>query len=354
MRRLTALFRPRSGSDLAIPASLYAHIFRVSGRDQVLIVALTSLIAPLSMVPLEIQRRMVEDAIAGGSGRVLATLAAIWLAFIIVQGALKYGLNMIRSRVLESVTRDLRLRVLAHARGDGDREAPIGTFVAILVAEAEDVGGIASDSVSVPVLQISTILWVFGYLVAVEPVLAALAVALYLPQGVLVPLVQQRINRLIRMKTVRLRLLGSDETAILSRPDMPAETPLAHARRLVAHLFTIRMRIYRLKYLLTFFGNFLDALGPLLVLSLGGLLVMRGETSVATLVVFISGLQKVGDPWDVLINFFRTMSTGRVSYGMIRAALSGEPIIVGSRVRSRHARRWYRRLVEWRAGPKSL
>lgn len=328
-----------------LPASLYTQIWRVSGGQQIAIVLMTALIAPLAMVPLDLQRRMVDDAIGGGAVHQIAILAGIWLGVILLQGALKYILNMIRSRVLEGVTRDLRLRVLAHARADGPGEAPIGTFVAILVAEAEDVGGFASDSFAVPVLQISTILWVFGYLATVEPVIAALAVVLYLPQGILVPLVQRKINRLIRMKTIRLRLLGGDETTALSRPDVPADTTLAHARRLVAHIFSIRMRIYRLKYALTALGNLLDALGPLLVLSLGGLLVIRGETSVSTLVVFISGLQKVGDPWDVLINFFRTVSNARVSYRMIVGALSGEPVAIGARLTSQQAARARRRFA---------
>lgn len=81
------------------------------------------------------------------------------------------------------------------------------------------------------------------------------------------------------------------------------------------------MLVYLLKYLLTALGNFLDALEPMVVLVVGGYLVIRGETDVSTLVVFISGFQKIGDPWDELINCYRTISNAKVTYGLVADVL---------------------------------
>jgi hypothetical protein len=61
------------------------------------------------------------------------------------------------------------------------------------------------------------------------------------------------------------------------------------------------------------------------VLTLGGYLAIIGETQVSTLVVFISGLQKIADPWDQMITFFRTISNTGVMYDMIREKLAGTP-----------------------------
>jgi ABC-type multidrug transport system fused ATPase/permease subunit len=79
--------------------------------------------------------------------------------------------------------------------------------------------------------------------------------------------------------------------------------------------------IYRIKFFLTFFGNFLDAIGPLIVLAVGGWLVMRGGVEIGTLVVFISGFQKLADPWDQLTNFYRMLSTARAKYRLIADTL---------------------------------
>ena len=83
------------------------------------------------------------------------------------------------------------------------------------------------------------------------------------------------------------------------------------------------MLIYRRKYFLTFLGNFLDAFGPIAVLVVGGYMVIRNQTDVSTLVVFISGFQKLADPWDQLVNFYRTVSNARVTYGLIADVLGG-------------------------------
>jgi hypothetical protein len=34
--------------------------------------------------------------------------------------------------------------------------------------------------------------------------------------------------------------------------------------------------------------------------------------------VFISGLNKIADPWDQLVNFYRSISNTAVAYDMIR------------------------------------
>ena len=73
-----------------------------------------------------------------------------------------------------------------------------------------------------------------------------------------------------------------------------------------------------MKFFLTALGNFLDALGPLIVFAVGGWLVIHGEVPVSTIVVFISGVQKVSDPWDQLITFYRTASNSQAKYELIR------------------------------------
>ncbi len=57
------------------------------------------------------------------------------------------------------------------------------------------------------------------------------------------------------------------------------------------------------------------------MLLLGGVFVLQGRTDVATLVVFISGFQRLADPWDTLINFYRTFSNARISYRLVADVL---------------------------------
>jgi len=302
----------------SLPESLYRYVWRVSRTGQLRICLLTAIVTPLAMVPLELQRRIVDDALYARTLWLLLALGAGYLAVVIVQNAIKYLLNVVKGRVLEVVARDLRYRILARAGSGGMDE---GTAVSMLAAEAEEVGGFASESLSVPLLQGGTILFVAGYLTWVEPRVAVLALFLYLPQAIVVPRVQQAINRLIRRRTWTIRKLDRNVIDALRHFPLAPDELRERAGSLIEAAFDTRMKIYVRKYFLTLFGNLLDALGPIVVLVVGGYLVIRGETEISTLVVFISGLQKIADPWDQLINFYRTTSNKRTTYLMIEEAL---------------------------------
>ena len=58
--------------------------------------------------------------------------------------------------------------------------------------------------------------------------------------------------------------------------------------------------------------------------AVGGWLVIKGSVPLGSLVVFISGVQKVSDPWDQLITFYRTASNTQAKYELIRKTLHGD------------------------------
>jgi len=317
----------REVSGDALPASLYRYIWRTSRVGQIHICILTAIVAPMSMLPLELQRRIVDGALKGGSMQLLLILGAAYLAVVLIQNGAKYALNVTKGRVLEEVARDVRRRVfrLLDRRGsvvdEWGRAQPTdhGTTISVLAAESESVAGFASESFSVPLLQAGTILSVIGYLLWVQPLIAAFAVVIYLPQAITVPRVQTTINRLSQLRTRTIRRLG--RVALGESDTGTAIEGIAVAEKLISHAFDTRMAIYRRKYLLTFLGNALDAIGPIAVLMIGGWMVIRGQTEVSTLVVFISGFQKIADPWDVLITFYRTASTAHITYALVADAL---------------------------------
>lgn len=313
-----------------MPTSFYRYVWLTSRNDQIRIILVIAVVAPLAMVPLELQRRIVDHALVSHEAWLLLVLGTAYLVRILVQGGLNYVLNVTKGHVLEDVTRDLRCRILQR-QGERDEASPDasftskadeGTTVSMLAAESEDIGGFASESLAVPLLQTATILWVLGYLVWVEPLIAGLAVLVYAPQMILVPRVQGIVNRLARKRISLVRQLGREAV----HPEQTSDAELAGWQErtggLVENIFQTGMMIYRHKYFLTFLGNFLDALGPLIVLIVGGYLVIHDRTDVSTLVVFISGFQRLADPWDQLINFYRTLSTAKVSFGLVVDALS--------------------------------
>jgi ABC-type bacteriocin/lantibiotic exporter with double-glycine peptidase domain len=253
-----------------------------------------------------------------------------------VQGGLKYWLNVARGGMVERVALHLRhlifgdlVHVPASKAGKSKIEAKTnskvdrGAVVSMTSAEVEEVAGFVGDSISVPLLQAGTALGTLGYLFWVQAEIAAFAIVLFLPQMFLVPLGQRRINRWAANHARLLRKLGdvivSTEKAKLTRANASGRF-----NRLASRARRARVKIYRIKFALTALGNFIDAVGPLIVLSVGGWLVLQGKTEVGTLVVFISGFQRIAEPWDQLLTFYRTTSNARVKYKLIADAMPGD------------------------------
>src|SRR5579871_5582460 len=171
-----------------------------------------------------------------------------------------------------------------------------------------------------PLQQGGTAVAIFGYLLWVNPLIAGFAALLYLPQLFIVPPTQHGINRNSISYAKAIRRAGDVIVGLTSGKQ--SNDPLAtRYKRMVTQAFNLRIRIYRMKFFLTALGNFVDALGPLIVFAVGGWLVIRGSVPVSTIVVFISGVQRVSDPWDQLITFYRTASNSQAKYDLLRMTL---------------------------------
>ena len=318
---------PTSTPEALMPKSVYRYIWAVSGRRQIVLCALTGVVVGLSALPLELQRRIINDAFGAKNVGLLVLYCALYLAILLLQGATKYVMNVSRGRTVEIVSRRLRLQIFDHlsgnaaSRSNGDASAADrGATVSMISAEAEDMAGFVGDSFSMPLLQGGTAVVIFGYLVWLNPLIAGFAAILYLPQVFIVPPTQHGINRNSVTYAKVLRRVG-DIVVGLNRSDRKDGKSVGNFRRLVNQSFNLRIRIYRMKFFLTALGNFLDALGPLIVFAVGGWLVIHGSIELSTIVVFISGVQKVSDPWDQLITFYRTASNTQAKYELIRHTL---------------------------------
>jgi ABC-type multidrug transport system fused ATPase/permease subunit len=301
--------------------SVYRFVWAATRADQAWLCLVTLLVVPVSMVPLELQRRITNEAIGRRQLGLLALLGLAYLAAILLQGWLKYRLNVRRGRVVEAVALELRRLVHAAALAGGGGERERGALVSMVAAEAEDVAGFVAESLSVPLLQGGTVLATLAYLLWVQPLLAALATVLYLPELVIVPWRQRTINRLGRLHVRLVRALGDALVTERGRASPAARRfPLLAERALAA-----RVAAYRVKFFLTFLGNLLDAAGPLGVLVVGGWLVVQGRASMGALVVAITALQKVGDPLDQLMTYYRTAQNARVKYELLAAAVGERP-----------------------------
>ena len=94
------------------------YVMRCSGRHQIVLALLSAGVFGLSTVPLELQRRIVNDAIKAGTITVILWLAAAYVGVALLEQALKLALNIYRAWVSEDAVRSLRKTLLDAGHSD--------------------------------------------------------------------------------------------------------------------------------------------------------------------------------------------------------------------------------------------
>ena len=304
-----------------LPKSLFGYVWRASAKHQVALCALSVAVFLLSAAPLELQRRIVNDAIKRGALDAILWLALAYAAVSLAEGGLKLVLNIYRSWVSERAVLDLRGSVgklTGRAAEAKDSGAAGGVEVSMMLSEVEPIGNFVGMSVSEPLLQGGVLLSVFGYLAFLEPWLALLALGIFSPQLVFVPLMQGAINRRVerRIQTLR-KVSGGIVGAAANRDPVPEREQRGRLER----VFALNMGVYKLKFSMNFLMNLLHHAGVATSLGVGGWLAVQGRIEVGTVVAFVSGLGKVNDPWRDVVNWFREMMVVRVRYRLIADGL---------------------------------
>ena len=317
MNIVTAASTPTDRSPVPrLPRSLSGYIWRRNAAHQTALAALAIVVFLLSAVPLEIQRRAVNDAITNGVVASIFWLAFAYFAVVVTEGGLKLCMNIYRGWVAEVTVRDLRRTISREI--DHDSRAlhtaeAAGVEISMILSEAEPVGGFVGSAVSEPLLQGGVLLSVFGYMAYLQPQMALLCMLVFSPQFVFVPLMQHAINRRAATRIQTLRDVSGGVVAV-----DPKNTRLAVLQDgRIDRVFALNMGIYKLKFTMNFLMNAMYHLGITTTLAVGGWYVVQGRIEVGTVVAFLSGLAKVNDPWGDIVNWFRELAVSRVKYGLI-------------------------------------
>jgi len=303
---------------LALPPTILGFIRSTTLGHQVALAGLSTVVLLLSAVPLELQRRLINDAIAQGASWAIVWLAAAYAGTALAEGGIKLVLNIYRGWVSENAVRRLRKTVhaawMACAPGHA---AANGVEASLILSEVEPVGGFIGVSVSEPLLQGGILVAVFSYMVHLQPSIALVSLLVFSPQLVFVPMMQAAINARVERRILVLRDVTGD---IVGGPGSGSRRAAQDAR--IDAVLLLNMGIYKLKFSMNFLMNLMHHLGVAAVLGVGGWYAVHGEVEVGTVVAFTSGLAKVNDPWGDLVNWFRDATTNRVKYRLVTDAVA--------------------------------
>ena len=305
----------------AVPDNIFRYVLAESGRHQLALVALTVTVFLLEVVPLELQRRIVNDLTKGRQFRLIVLLCAVYAGTVLVQGGTKLVLNVYRSWVGEGATRDLRRRVHLLVESSSAASSTLeaeGVQASMIVTEVESIGSFTGGAISEPLLQGGILCSVLAYMIHVDVWMALAAFLLFVPQLVFVPLMQGAMNRRVRERVRLVRELSISVVAEAQDHDLVRDR--ADDAR-IQHVFELNMGVFKLKFSMNFLMNLSTQLQIISALLVGGLAVYQGRLEIGGVVAFISGIGKITDPWGDLVNFFRDANLSQVRYALVRDAL---------------------------------
>jgi ABC-type bacteriocin/lantibiotic exporter with double-glycine peptidase domain len=305
-----------------LPQSVYRYVLVTSGAPQLLLLGLTAIVALIEIAPLALQRRIVDDLVKHRAFSEVLLLGAVYAGVVLVQGGTKLVLNIYRGWIGERAKRDLRRRVHAFVEnpaGASPAAEAQGIATSMIVAEVEPIGGFVGQSISEPMLQGGTMLAVLAYLIHIDIWMALAAFGLFIPQLVIVPLLQIALNRRSGARVRVLRRLGSAMIAGSQGEDRGSRRD---DHRRIDRAFALEMGIFKLRFTTNFLMNTTNHLQVVAALLVGGWAVHTGRLVIGGVVAFISGIGRVKDPWGDLVHYFRHANVTQIKYRLLADAVN--------------------------------
>jgi len=308
-------------SALDIPSNIFGYVLAESGWHQLALAVLTAIVFLLEIVPLELQRRIVNDLAKDRHFRSVILLCTAYAGTVLVQGGTKALVNIYRSWVGERATRDLRrqvhLLVSSTSAASSTLEAE-GVQASMMVTEVEAIGSFTGSAFSEPLLQGGILCSVLAYMVHVDFWMALAAFLLFLPQFVFVPLMQGAMNR---RTGARVQIIRQLSVSVIEGQDHDPARDRGDDDR-IQRVFELNMGFFKFKFAMNFLMNLSTQLQIISALLVGGWAVYQDRLEIGGIVAFISGIGKIIDPWGDLVNYFRDANLSQVRYALVRDALS--------------------------------
>lgn len=313
--------------------TLYSWVMEKNGRWQFLIVLLVVATVAIRVVPLEMQKRIVNKAIGLGDMELLVLYCLLFLGSVLLASTLKFCINLMQAYIGQRTLERMRTSLYEHILSlpmSFFRTIQPGQVINGLVNELASVSGFIGSAVSVPLINVCTLLAMGGYLFYLNPLLAGLSFVIYPLQIAIVPRLQKRGNEANRYRVnVSRAISGSIGEVITGVHEVHAHAGFAlendkfaaQARQLLQA--NVRMNAYR--YGIKFANNFFEHLGPFILFLVGGSMTIQGHFDLGALVAFLSAYSSLSDPWRELMDFYQLKEDSLVRYKNVMAGFDVAP-----------------------------
>ena len=302
--------------------SLFSWVFSGDLKLQILLVFIILITVVARVIPLEMQKRIVNHAINLRKIDLLFLYCGIYLVAVIIASTLKFGINTLQTVIGQRAAADMRKALYHHILTlplSFFRRTQPGMVVSSLVGELATAGDFVGMAVGIPITNILTLIAFATYLVWLHPLLALLSLSIYPLALILLPFLQRRASGENKKRVDITRDLSSKiAEAISGIHEIQGNGAFRIENRkydkLVERLLEIRIRWNLFRFGIKASNNFFVNLSPFIVFIVGGYLTIHGQLELGALVAFLSAQEKVYDPWRELIDLYQAYEGASVSY----------------------------------------
>lgn len=292
---------------------------------QLLLLCIILAMVFLRVLPLEIQKRIVNDVLSGDKFSLLLIYCLIYLAAVLLASGLKFAMNglqaVIGQRAMTDMRRELYNHILRLPLSFFRKNQP-GTVVTSLVNELSTAGNFVGMAIAVPLSNILTLVAFAVYLIWLNPLLGIVTLSIYPIAIFVVPLAQRGANKANKQRVVVSQEMASQITeSMIGIQEIHAHGSFRIEERryntLIERLLKIRIVWTLYRYAVKVINNLFVGMGPVLVFVLGGYLMMQGKIELGSIVAFLSAQEKLYDPWKELIEFYQVYQDASIRYKKI-------------------------------------
>jgi len=305
-----------------VKRSIFSWILGPNTKLQLVLLVLITVTVAARVLPLEMQKRIVNEAIRLRNVDLLIRYCLIYLVAVVTASGLKYLITVLQVTISQRTLKRMRKGLFAHIISlplTYFRTTQPGLVVSSLVAELALPANFVGMAIAVPVINVLTLVAFAVYLFSLNPWLAALSLSIYPIVVFLVPFLQKQVNRANKERVDTTRELSDRiQETISGIHEVHGNAAYTIENRRIGHIID---RLYRIRLRWDFFrasikvsNNFFVSLGPFLIFILGGYLTIQGRLELGALVAFLSAQEKLYDPWKELIEFYQGYEDGSVTY----------------------------------------
>jgi ABC-type multidrug transport system fused ATPase/permease subunit len=316
-----------------VKRSIFSWIFPGNLSLQLTLLLIIVAMVFVRVLPLEMQKRIVNEAISLRDFDLLLLYCGIYLVAVIFASALKYLTNVIQTLISERTTARMRKALYYHILTlplNFFRKTQPGMVVNALSTELTLPGNFVGMAVAAPVTNILTLLAFAAYLFWLNWLLALVSLSIYPIVLFIIPLLQKGVNRANKKRVDASRVFSSRIGESISgiheiQGNGAYNIEGSKYDALVDRLLKIRIVWSLYRFAVKSTNGFFTSLGPFLVFILGGWLAIKGQLGLGALVAFLSAQEKLFDPWKELIEFYQVSQDGSVNYKRTMEYFDVEP-----------------------------